>query len=354
MQRLMRVKCIGRCRMTSAVLSAAEAALDIKSEFKGLAEEEKDQLQGRRAAHWSYKLFIAGTVVGAVAAVAGFIFSMHIITFTGVLLTVTNGFAAFYVKRFGTLKTLEDYTKRLAEKVNDLKGVNDDLEDIQEDLEEIPEKWRNEISRGKREIAKKTAELKKLADQLESTEKKLQKLVNIAETLEKQNDEFSVEVLKLGKESHLLGERVQSVAQEVDEVGGHSQSIARLVLETDANTEEFEQLNERFSKQTKAQEDLYNLMKELFEKARNEVMKLEVHIANFEDAVPDAVDAADKAEKQSIAIQSQMEEFKATTARLEAALKKKKNYEVYRAAYDELLKMKKSENWGKIQQLYRG
>ncbi len=339
--------------MSSAVLSAAEAALEIKSQLKDVADEEKGEIQGRKATHWSYKLFIAGSVVGAIAAVAGFIFSMHIITFAGILLAVTNGFAAFYVKRFGILKTLENYTERLAKKVKDLKGINHDLGEIQEGLDEIPDKWRNEIQKGKREISKKTAEINKLADKLQKTEKKLQQLASIAEKLEQRNGEFSTEVLKLGKESHLLGERVQQVALEVDEVGNHKQSIARLVLETDANTDEFEQLNEQFAKQTKMQEDLYGLMKALFQKAREEVKKLKGHIANFGAVVPDAVDAADNAETQAIAIQKRIQEITETTERFEKALKRKKNYDHYRAAYKELKAIQKSKNWPKIQELIK-
>lgn len=77
--------------MTSALLSAAEAALALNDAVEEETGEASGSLNGRVVTHWSYKLFIAGTVVGVVVAVACYAIGMHAIAIFGAFLAVTTG-----------------------------------------------------------------------------------------------------------------------------------------------------------------------------------------------------------------------------------------------------------------------
>ena len=337
--------------MTSAVLNAAEAALSIEDRVAEGAAGVDGALDERKATHWSYKLFIAGTVIGVIAAVAAYILGFHAIAVTGTLLAVTNGFAAFYVKRFGILKTLEDHTGRLAQKVQDLKEVNNGLERITDGLQEIPDDWRREIKNGKREIQQKAKELGEMAAKLKATEAKLQKLASVTTDIQKRTGELSAEAVKFSQQNQLFGERVDRLAHGVNEVQKHNDDLASLIMETDANTDEYEELNQQFSQQLEMLDDLFELMKDLYVKAQQRMHDLESQVDELGLVVPKAVKSAAEAQQ----VHRQMEELQVSydqvIIKLEKTLHTIQRYKKYKIAYKELAELKGSEKWPEIERL---
>jgi hypothetical protein len=344
-------ECTRRGAMTSAVLAAAQAALSIDGSIGEGIPSPKGEMQGRTVTHWSYKLFITGSVIGVIAAIAAYIFAMPAISVISMLLAVTNGFAAFYVKRFGVLKTLEDYTARLSEKVSNLKEVNQDLERVQEGLEVIPENYRSEIERGRTEIAEKTSELEKVANKLRATEAKLKNLAKITSDMQIKMGDLSAEAVKFSQQNHMYGERVDRLAAEVDEVQRHSDKMETLILETDANTTEYEALNQQFVLQLKMLDDLFELMKELYLKAQEKMNLLESQVDELGLVVPQAVKSAEEAQELHEQMHAMEMRYREIAAQLERTVHTVKRYNKYKAAYRELKEMKACPNWPKIQAL---
>lgn len=339
--------------MTSAVLDAADAALSVHEAVTEGSEEVEGTLKGRKATHWSYKLFIAGTIIGVIAAVASYILGFTAISVAGTLLAVTNGFAAFYVKRFGILKTLEEYNEQLAKKVKDLSAVNQGLEDVNNGLKEIPEDWRAEIERGNREIQRKAKELEKMAAKLKATEEKLQKLAGVTTDIQKKTGQLSAEAVKFSQQNQLFGERVDRLAHGVNEVQRHNEDLAKLIMETDANTDEYETLNQQFSQQVQMLDDLFELMKELYLKAQQRMAELESQVDELGLVVPQAVKSAQEAQevhKQMDALQAQ---YTDVLTRLETAIHTVQRYKKYKGAYKELRALKESDKWPEIQRILR-
>ncbi len=326
--------------MASIVLGIADKAL-----FPGDAASD--------VTHWSYKLFIAGSVVGAVAAVAALIFSMFPIIACGVLLCLTNAAAAFYVKKFSNLNALEDYNKRLADKVSELRDANKDLSKINKRIEEIPGEWREEIENGKKALRKKTEELQLVSDKLKQTEEKLQKLATVSVDIQKKTGELSVEALKFSKDNHLFGERVERLSGEVSQIEEHNQNLVKLILETDKNTDQYEELFKQFQGQVKLLEDLFGLMKELYLNAQERMAGLEKQVDELGAVMPDAINSSRKAELASLQLSHLQEQYAALTGRLEAALEKLKNYNLYKTSHKELQKLKESAEWEEFQAIRR-
>ncbi len=339
--------------MTSAVLNAAEAALAIDDLVDDGVEEAEGSLNGRKATHWSYKLFIAGTIVGVIAAVACYIIGQQAIAVAGALLAITNGFAAFYVKRFGILKTLEDYTGKLAEKVKDLKEVNQGLERVNDGLQEIPDDWREEIRKGKRQIERKTKELKKVAARLEATEAKLQKLAGVTSDIQKKTGELSKAAVEFSEQNQVFGDRVDRLANGVRKIEKHNDNLTTLIMETDANTDDYEVLNEQFARQLEMLDDLFALMKDLYVKAQERMRALEHEVDELGVTVPQAVKSAEEAAQVRRQMEELRQSYDAVVEKLEKTLHTVQRYQKYKDGYKELRKLKQSEKWPEIENILR-
>ena len=339
--------------MASAVLSAAEAALALDDAVDEATGEKTGTLSGRKATHWSYKLFIAGSIIGAVAAVACYVIGMQGGSVIGALLAITNGFAAYYVKRFGILKTLEDYTGKLAKKVNDLKEVNKGLSQVNDGLQEIPDDWRSEIQRGKKEIERKTRELKEASDKLQATEVKLQKLAGVTSDIQKKTGELSAAAVKFSEENDLFGERVERLATEVRGVEKHNADLAGMIMETDINTDDYEMLNQQFTGQLEMLDDLFELMKELYVNAQKRMRDLEAQVDELGAVVPQAVRSADDAAQVHREMEQLRINYNKVLFQLEESLHTVKRYQKYKEGYKELRDLKKSKKWPDIERLLK-
>lgn len=339
--------------MTSAILSAAEAALALDEVVDEASRGEEGSLNGRKATHWSYKVFIAGSIIGAIAAVACYILDMHAISFFGALLALTNGFAAFYVKKFGILKTLENYTGRLAEKVSDLKEVNQGLNQVNDGLQEVPDNWRKEIQRGKRDLERKTRKLQELSAKLEAAEKKLQTLAGLTTKIQKKTIELSVAAVKFSEENKLYGDSVDRLASEVAKVEEYQSELADIILKTDAGTDEYEKLNEQFTRQLEMLDDLFELMKKLYLNAQKRMLDLEAQVDELGEVIPKAVQSAEDAVAVRREMEKLHEDYEHVLSKLEEALHSVKRYKKYKKGYIELRELKKSVKWPEIERLLK-
>lgn len=238
----------------SVVLGAAEAlqfAKETVGDAVGAVSIE-GEMGGRRYRHWSFWVLAAGAAVGAVAAVAAFIFSVQTIAWSGAFLFVTNAIGAHYIRKFDTLRELEDYVDLMAKKIKtlativlDLKKINQGLASTAEKLEENRNKTDEVWNEGEEKIHQKAAEFDKISKKLEETEKRLEKVKEMYDNLQKAVLAFSQEVGKM--EGH--GAQFESKIKEMAETIGASMKVLEGL---DAEDKEFDALNEVYNKLNEA------------------------------------------------------------------------------------------------------
>ena len=292
--------------MSSLALEAAESALSLKSGLPGLDSKPAGTLKGRAVTHWSYKLFIAGSVVGAIAALAAFIMGWNAAGFLGILLCVIGGGAAFYVKRFSVLNTLEDYTRALAEKVKalaektlELKQINQDIEDINKEFQKIPKNWREEIKYGERRLAERTVELEKVTKKLQVAEKRLEKLALVTNQLQEETGKLTTAALEFSKENNFFGNRVEKLDGHVKELNQQHEGFQDKITRLDEENDQTEEVMNIYAKQNKVLKDLFKLMKEMYVKAKERMGELESKVGELSIVVPQAVASTDKVEEMA-------------------------------------------------------
>lgn len=330
--------------MSSAVLNAADAALSLRSDLSDVAAGQEGDLQGRRVTHWSYYAFIAGSVVGAIVAIAGFAlvnsvgFMAYVVGAAGVLLAVTSGFAALYVKKFGILKTLDDYIRELAKRVQDfssnilfLKSENQKLKQISKDLQEVPQDWREQIQKGKEAMQDKINELSKVAKKLQDTEAKLQKFAGVADDIQLQTKKLSESALEFSKGNDFLKQSVQKLEKHVTKLNEDNEDMAKQVMLFDAATDEFEAVSKRLGLQVKVFDDLFELMKKMDESAKE-------RMAGLTQEVDDLQAAAKKIQEDAQQLDQSTKKYDDIIAQLEGQLVKFQKYAQYKIDYKALSK----------------
>ncbi|CRX38825.1 hypothetical protein [Estrella lausannensis] len=238
----------------SVFLGAAEA-LQFAKETVGDAVGEvsiEGEMGGRRYRHWSFWVLAAGATVGAVAAVAAFIFSVQAIAWPSVFIFVTNSIGAYYIRKFDTLRELEDYVDLMAKKIKilstiilDLKRINQGLSSTADKLEENRHKTEDLFREEEEKINHSAAEFEKIAQKLADTERKLEKIKELYDNLQKGVLEFSKEVGKL--EGH--GQQFELKLKEMAETIGSSM---RVLEGLDAEDKEFDELNAVYNRLNEA------------------------------------------------------------------------------------------------------
>ena len=238
----------------SVILGAAEA-LQFAKETVGDAVGEvsvEGEMGGRRYRHWSFWVLAAGATVGAVAAIAAFIFSVQTIIWSGAFIFVTNAIGAYYIRKFDTLRELEDYVDFMAKKIKilanlvlDLKRINQGLASTADKLEENRHKTDDLFREEEEKINQQASAFEKTAKKLEETEKKLEKVKEMYDNLQKGVLEFSKEVSKL--EGH--GEQFELKLKAMAESIGSSMKVLEGL---DAEDKEFDELNEVYNRLNEA------------------------------------------------------------------------------------------------------
>lgn len=322
--------------MSSIVLDAAEAALSAKTGLSDIDSTPAGNLNGKETTHWSYKLFIAGSVVGAIAAIAGLILGLagvlgvtgYIIAVGGLFFSVTNGFAAFYVKRFGVLTTLEDYTKALSERLKLLSSKtlqiskeNEQLKKINLGLNEIPKDWKAEIEKGKKKLDAKTKELEEIAGKLEATEKKLEMFEKLTAVLGKQTEEMTKDTLEFSKDSAKVVEENDKLKGNVDALDKENEELLSHIKELDAQNDQTAEILKSFSKNNQEIQGMYKLMRSLYLEAKEKMEGLKKEVDSLKTVVPQAVESTEKIDQVT-------KKYEHMINALELKLEKYKEYKV--------------------------
>lgn len=343
--------------MVSVLMNAAGVALHAASGGVGPGAAVKGSFQGKKITHWSYKVFIAGAVIGTITAIAGFILNMLPIGVSGVVIGATNGLAAFYIRKFSVIKTLEEVNKELTNQVktlsdevdeldsqiSQLEDENKKLEEVSKGLAEIPKDWRKEIVKGKQEIAAKTNELEKVAQKLLAAEKKIEKLATVTGEMHTQANKITEAALQFSKENHFFSDHVGKLESQLGELNQHNQNLVSLIVNVDTQTDEFEQLNQEFGKQVVMLGELFALMKEMYEEAKKKMADLEIQVNELEVSLPNALKSAEKVEKLTL-------QYKQMEQALEQQLKNLKNHSKYKQGYKEWTAFKSSPEYQQFQQ----
>lgn len=175
---------------------------------KAVSDQEvvkSDPLAQKKASrHWSVVVASMGTVTGVVAAAVAAFFSIYEIAAAGVVLAVTNGIAARFLKKFTPLRSIEAMVKALSERVQvlqktvmTLEEVNKELEDHKQHLNTLAEEQKQLHIQLQAKYDQKIEELKQVREQLSGRSLELQqqlqdhqKVVEQLGDFEKQAGEF--------------------------------------------------------------------------------------------------------------------------------------------------------------------
>lgn len=336
--------------MTGVMGDIAAAALTKENPVDLGAVQGQGTQNGRSVTHWTYKLFLGSAVVGAVTGVAAAILAMYSVAIAGALLGATNGLAAFYIKRFRTLQSLEDSTSQLAKEVDDLKKTNENLEKLNSGLKELSDQLRQELERAQTRLESQSQEMNASVEKLVESERKLQQFAGIAANIQEKTKQLSEEALAFTQHNQIYGERVDQLVGEVDEVQRHHDRLRELISQSDANTDEYEKMNEEFSRQITVLDHLFQLIKRLFTKTRDRMNALEAQVNELGEVVPQAVQGAQDAEEMQTRMEELQRKYQDDLSKLESTLKDSKRYTKYKNSYKLLKKISDLEMWPQIKQ----
>ena len=213
--------------VSSIVLQQADLAL-------GLGGPQGNGQQVRQGSrHWSYGLMIGAAVVGAITAVVAIIFSQIPIIAAGVMLALTGSIGAYYLKEFGMLSTLEDYTLLLSAKVNKIASTADKLERADDGLQKA-NKALNEtikerdkvIEKGNKKLNKTLDEFDQVAHKLEITEKRLANVIVLYQNLKKVTFKLTEQVAYFNSENDLLDENIDEFLDNIKKLDVNNDRLA--------------------------------------------------------------------------------------------------------------------------------
>lgn len=271
--------------MSSLVMATAEAALTDSASLLG--EEVPGKLQGRTVVHWSYKLFIASAVIGAVALVAGAIFgalmipALYSLIAVGAILCATGAYAAIEIKKFGILKSLEESTQALADRVQSLaKKIKDfqqevnALQELNQKFKEIPEDWKEQIDAGKQEITKKAQELEKAALDISEAQMKLEKFANLTGDIQKATGNLANLVSNFDAKEHAIEGQSTRLKEELNQFNSSNSKLVEQIHQLDVNTDDFDKASQLFTGQIEVIGKLFAQVSGLLTQAQEKITSL--------------------------------------------------------------------------------
>jgi hypothetical protein len=235
----------------SALIQAKEA-LDLAQNVL----EKKDpsiegDLKGRRVRHWSFFLLISGAAIGVGTLIGAIIIGVYAIATVCFVLFATNSIGAFFIRRFDTLRNLEDYVTVMADRIKQLTATVTSLRDVRFSLEESHHKFKNNRERTRKvwqegaiELKNKTEELAQTTALLVETQEKLVKTEDLYRSVKDVLLLFSQEVLHLTNAGGVMGTHLIGLKEKVE---GLVHTVAHLDLENiefDRQTTLYNDLNQ--------------------------------------------------------------------------------------------------------------
>lgn len=311
--------------MTGLILDVAAAALREKTGIPEIDAQKTGNLNGRKATHWTFALYIAGSIVGVIAAIAGFLLGGlgitlfgYVIGTCGVLLGLIGSIAAFYIKRFAVFSTLEGYVKTLAERLKlltarvfQLKETNQQLEKVSLGIKEIPSNWHDEIASGRKQLEERTKELQDTIKRLELVQRKNDQLALIIQELQKHTHDLSQATLDFSKENGFAGENIEKLQGEISKLDKENDELIGHISNLDAQNDQTQLILEAYVNHNKTLQDLHGMMQEMHFQAKIKMQDLEKEVALLKTVVPKAAESSEQVSQIVKEYQRMIEGFKA-------------------------------------------
>jgi len=262
--------------MASFIVTGARETFGFTS---NLAKIATGNLEGRTVANWIYRAFIAGSIVGAIAAVAGLALSFIAVGIVGILLCATNALAAFYVKKFRNLNTLDIYNKKLVEEIETLKSQAKVLKQTKEELaverkrfEKVPEDWERVLQEGESKIKVQTDKLEKVSKDLNTANQRSQMLAKAISDLKKEIKKYLQATVELGEGKDYLEKGLGPLREHLSELTEEKDELTDLIMNFDEENDEFGEHIRKLAEQTDSLSKASEVMKE-FNRVEKEVME---------------------------------------------------------------------------------
>jgi chromosome segregation ATPase len=341
--------------MTADILATAESAIKVSSQFVEEADKQ-GSLQSRNVVDWSYKLFIATAVVGAVSLVAGGVLGVLVapafypIAAIAALLCGSSVLAAVKIKKFSIYRALEESTRILAnridllvQQISSLRGVNNQLNSLQKKMASIPDDWDKQIDKGRREISAKAKELASLTAQLQDAQVKLDKFAEINSKLQESTSHLSQVAMAFSNDTKIFSDKTSLLGQKVLELKDNNIELVQNVLQLDSETNSYESLNQQFAKQISVIDCVFGMMKEIYQQAQTKMQTLTIEIDDLEKTLPAAENSARQLEEMTAKYQQMADTMR-------DKLQKLKKYEKYKHGYQEWKEWTHSDEFNRYKQ----
>lgn len=329
----------------SFAIGLAQDALSIAAGgANGGKSTPQGSLQGRIVTHWTFYMFVAGSVVGLTIAVAAGVMEMWVLLGVGAALCATNVVGAIYASMIGVIPALEEGVQKLADRVKTfsktiqrLEESNTKLEQIRKAAENVAQEYKKEITQGKKSLEEKASELDSVRKKLDKSLEEAHKLKAVVETMGKQAELFSKEAVKLQQENNLLSKSVSTISLENTELKKSNSQMELSVHIFDEQTDNYENLAKASSEQIEIWKKHFDQVKESYIKNRDELKLLREKEHNLGETTKTALKSTELIEQLI-----QKEQSKLTEAKV--AFQQKSEYQEYRQNRTEFLEWKKQKN----------
>ncbi|NGX41838.1 MAG: Chromosome partition protein Smc [Chlamydiae bacterium] len=282
-----------------ALIQTAAVALESKGKIpKGAS----GNLKGRKVAHWTFWPNIVVSVVAAVAAAAFFALGLY---FAGpalaeglyiaggacALLCVTSAVAAFYAKRFGFLKNMEEYSRVLKAVVGSLWNENSRLEKTSKGIGKVPGRLGKVVKEGEEKLGEKIKDIEAVSGKLGAIQKRLSTLGESAiEGMGEEGDRLSKLLERASSRSSRLEGDMQELKKQVSGLNEQNETFAGGIASMGAQTNKFKASIEQLSEQIQDLDDLVGIMEVINKGLREGVSKLDKETDQLEKTANDLDD----------------------------------------------------------------
>lgn len=212
-----------------SVLPAAYEALKLGA--GGDNGFDDGMFDGRDVTHWSHHLLIAGSVIGLITLVAGFVFSQLIISIQGGILLATNAIGAYYINKFSVFHAAGEVIQALTQRIHDL--------------------WTqvNYLHKEERKVKKNADGLDQSVSTLQGINQDQKKILKEKQALIKELGQVHVKLKKVSTVCQKLKGGVDKFIGGVDKLSGAGHHFTKNIEELIKNARELAQLRSGLSRE---------------------------------------------------------------------------------------------------------
>lgn len=287
-------------------LATAEAALGVATGVESLDRNvvKPGDLQGRVTTHWTFFVFVAGSMIGVVVAVAAAVFQMWSLVALGAVMCATNVIGSVYSYTLSSLPALEEAINRLAERVRNLSDIIIELNRVRTELNDIAERasglasqYKETIDTTNKDLRSKIEEIEKTNKKVTDLEKKFEKFRGIVVDMEKTTSELTKDTVEFGLKSDLLKGKVDHLDASLIDLKNSNISFQDGISKIDKNNDKFEVLAGTLTKQIDIWKSLIIQIKENFLNTKKEIDSLKEKMTKFDKTVSHAKSETDREEE---------------------------------------------------------